>query len=504
MNGNLYSLFSERFRGHLERTCVETDAGRRFTYGDLEKISARYARFLTDLGLVPGDRVGVQVEKSAQALFFYLGCLRANLVYLPLNTAYQQTEVGFFLRDAEPRFVLCDPKSEITMRALASKQGITQVFTLDAQGQGTLEVASADTPPDFDTVPSHEDDIAVILYTSGTTGKPKGAMLTHRNLASNAKALHETWEWREDDVLLHALPMYHTHGLFVANHCALLGASTMLYLRKFDADAVIERLARTTVFMGVPTYYTRLLASPAFGRDTCRNIRVFISGSAPLLAQTFVEFHARTGHEILERYGMTETCMNTSNPYRGPRLPETVGLPLPGVSARIVSDGDRDLPVDEVGQLLVKGPNVFKGYWRHPKKTAEDFTADGYFRTGDLARRGKDGYISIVGRAKDLIITGGLNVYPKEIESYLDALEGVQESAVIGLPHQDFGEAVVAIVVRKKGYENLTELAILDQLRGQIANYKVPKQVIFAAELPRNTMGKVQKNALRQKCVAIV
>jgi malonyl-CoA/methylmalonyl-CoA synthetase len=298
--------------------------------------------------------------------------------------------------------------------------------------------------------------------------------------------------------------MYHTHGLFVANHCALLGASTMLYVRKFDADAVIERLMRATVFMGVPTYYTRLLANPAFSRDTCRNIRVFISGSAPLLAQTFLEFQARTGHEILERYGMTETSMNTSNPYRGPRLPETVGLPLPGVSARIVSDGDNDLPVDEVGQLLIKGPNVFKGYWRHPKKTAEDFTADGYFRTGDLARRDKNGYISIVGRAKDLIITGGLNVYPKEIESYLDALEGVQESAVLGVPHQDFGEAVVAIVVRKNGYEHLTDIAILDQLRGHIANYKVPKQVIFAAELPRNTMGKVQKNVLRQNCVALV
>ena len=499
MNANLYSLLSERFRARRTHTCIETDTGRCYRYGDLEQASARYARFLSGLGLEPGDRVAVQTEKTPQALFFYLGCLRANLIYLPLNTAYRQAEIEYFLDDAEPRFVLCDPGALDIVRALATARGIEHVFTLDAQGHGTLPDACSSTAPEFTTVAARDDDVAVILYTSGTTGKPKGAMLTHGNLVSNAKTLHQAWGWRADDVLLHALPLFHIHGLFVACHCALLGASTMLFLAKFNADTVVRLLPRATVFMGVPTYYTRLLANPTFGRETCGRMRLFTSGSAPLLAQTFEEFADRTGHRILERYGMTETGMNTSNPLDGPRVPETVGPPLAGVSVRIVSHDDRDLPAGEVGQLLVKGPNVFKGYWRQPDKTAEAFTADGWFRTGDLARRDANGYVAIVGRIKDLIITGGLNVYPKEIETYIDELDGVAESAVIGLPHPDFGEAVTAVVVRARGHEDMTEESLLQALKQKIAGYKVPKRVFFVAELPRNAMGKVQKSLLRNQ-----
>jgi len=499
MSANLYSLFSERFRKRLTHACIETDTGQRYCYGDLEQASARYARFLTGLGLEPGDRVAAQTEKTPQALFFYLGCLRANLVYLPINTAYRQAEIEYFLDDAEPRFVLCNPGTLEAVRALAGAHGIEHVFTLDAHGRGTLPDASTGLTPEFATVAARADDVAVILYTSGTTGKPKGAMLTHGNLVSNAQTLHQAWGWRADDVLLHALPLFHIHGLFVACHCALLGASTMLFLSKFDADTVVRLLPRATVFMGVPTFYTRLLALPDFGRETCRRVRLFTSGSAPLLAQTFEEFEARTGHRILERYGMTETGMNTSNPLDGPRRPGTVGPPLPGVSIRIAADDGRDLPAGETGQLLVKGPNVFKGYWRQPAKTGEDFAADGWFRTGDLARRDADGYVAIVGRAKDLIISGGLNVYPKEIETYIDEIDGVAESAVIGLPHPDFGEAVTAIVVRAAAAVDLTEEAILRTLKQRIAGYKVPKRVFFSAELPRNTMGKVQKNVLRER-----
>src|SRR3989344_8720770 len=371
MNANLYSLFSERFHTHLARICIETEDGRRYRYGDLEQVSARYARFLTGLGLKPGDRVAVQTEKTPQALFFYLGCLRANLIYLPLNTACRQAEIEYFLNDAEPRFVLCDPSALDIVRTLTAARGIEHIFTLDAQGHGTLPDACAGTAPEFTAVATRDDDVAVILYTSGTTGKPKGAMLAHGNLVSNAKALHQAWGWRADDVLLHALPLFHIHGLFVACHCALLGASTMLFLAKFNADTVVRLLPRATVFMGVPTYYTRLLAEPAFGREACRSMRLFTCGSAPLLPQTFHEFRERTGHTILERYGMTETGMNTSNPLDGPRVPETVGPPLAGVSVRIVSSDGRDLLTGEVGQLLVEGPNVFKGYWRQPDKAAE-------------------------------------------------------------------------------------------------------------------------------------
>ncbi|MHB8536382.1 MAG: AMP-binding protein, partial [Sulfuricaulis sp.] len=407
MNENIYSLFQARFPADLRSPCIELPDGHILSYTDLAAESARYARFLTDRGLVPGDRIAVQTEKSPRALFFYLACLRAGFVYVPLNPAYRQAEIEYFLDDAEPRAVLCAPSLHDTMQSAAAKRGIEHVFTLDADGQGTLVNAAAGTPTAHDIHPAAKDDTAVILYTSGTTGRSKGAMLTHGNLAANGLALYEAWGWRPGDVLLHALPIFHIHGLFVASHGALLNGSKMIFLPKFDAAEVARRLPQATVFMGVPTYYTRLLAEPAFDRESCRRMRLFTCGSAPLLPQTFHEFEQRTGHSILERYGMTETGMNTSNPLDGQRRPGTVGIPLPGVSLRIVNDKDAQLPDGEVGQLLVKGGNVFKGYWRLPQKTAEEFTADGYFRTGDLARRDADGYLAIVGRAKDLIISGG-------------------------------------------------------------------------------------------------
>jgi malonyl-CoA/methylmalonyl-CoA synthetase len=496
---NIYSLFAGRFPSDQRAPFIETPAGGHYSYADLERESARYARFLTGLGLQPGDRVAVQIEKSPAAVFLYLGCLRAGLIYLPLNPAYRAAEIEYYLDDAAPGAVVCRPSDLSGMRELAGPRGLKHVYTLDADGQGTLTGESRSLGDEFDTRRVSPDATAVLLYTSGTTGRPKGAMLTHGNLAANALALHQAWGWRPDDVLLHALPLFHIHGLFVACHCVLLNGTKMILLPKFDVPAIMRLLPKATVFMGVPTFYTRLLADPAFGRDVCGHMRLFVSGSAPLLPQTFDEFQQRTGHTILERYGMTETGMNTSNPLDGPRRPGTVGKPLPGVSVRIVNDKDRPLQIGAVGQLQVKGDGVFKGYWRMPQKTAEDFTSDGYFRTGDLARLDGDGYVSIVGRAKDLIITGGLNVYPKEIEACIEKLDGVVESAVIGAPHSDFGEAVVAVVVRAPGREDVTEAGLLTALKRLIAGYKVPKRVFFVPELPRNTMGKVQKNLLRER-----
>ncbi|MDH3317862.1 MAG: malonyl-CoA synthase [Gammaproteobacteria bacterium] len=499
MKANLYNLFRERFPESLRDAFIEIPDGDYLSYGDLETESARYARFLTGLGLKPGDRVAVQVDKSPQALFLYLGCLRAGLIYLPLNPAYRRAEIEYYLDDAEPGAMICRPSELAGIHELARARALQHIYTLDANGQGSLTEACQPIDGEYKTCDVAPDDIAVLIYTSGTTGRPKGAMLTHANLSMNALALHQAWGWRVGDVLLHALPLFHVHGLFVACHCVLLNGTKMVLLPKFDVAAVISSLPKATVFMGVPTFYTRLLAESAFGKDTCRNMRLFTCGSAPLLPQTFHEFQERTGHAILERYGMTETGMNTSNPLNGQRRPGTVGTPLPGVSVRIVDERDAEVPAGSVGQLQVKGDNVFKGYWRLPEKTVEEFTADGYFRTGDLARMDNDGYMSIVGRAKDLIISGGLNIYPKEIEGYLDKIGGVLESAVIGVPHPDFGEAVIAIVVRKLDGANLTEDDVIAELKNQIAGFKVPKRVFFAPELPRNTMGKVQKNLLRDR-----
>jgi len=497
--GNFFALLSAHMAPHSTRVCIETPAGTQYSFADLETETARYADWLGRAGLKHGDRVAVQVDKSPAALFFYLACLRAGLIFVPLNTAYRDLELEHFLGDAEPALVVCAPERVAALQALAAKHGIAHVYSLDADGRGSLQDAARGAAVDCPPVAVDGDAIAVILYTSGTTGRPKGAMISHANLASNARALHQAWGFRDGDVLLHALPIFHIHGLFVACHTALLNASTMLFLPKFDAKAVIALLPRATVFMGVPTYYTRLLAEPSFGKDACQNMRLFTCGSAPLLPQTFHEFEERTGHTILERYGMTETGMNTSNPLEGNRKPGTVGPPLPGVQVRIVDAQDHDVPAGETGQLLVKGANVFQGYWRLPDKTSEEFTGDGFFRTGDLARMDADGYISIVGRAKDLIISGGFNIYPKEIEGYLDKLDGVLESAIIGAPHPDFGEAVVAVIVRKPEGMALTEASVIAALKSQIAGFKVPKRIFFVDALPRNTMGKVQKNLLREQ-----
>jgi len=499
VNENIYSVFASRFPADRAAVFIETGDGRRYSYADLETESGRYARFLAGLGLEAGERVAVQVEKSPQALFLYLACLRAGLIYVPLNPAYRQAEIDYFLEDAAPAVVVCPPALHAGMHDAASARGIAHVYTLDGDGRGSLMQASAAAEEDTAVHPAAAEDTAVILYTSGTTGRPKGAMISHRNLTANATALHRAWGFRPDDVLLHALPIFHIHGLFVACHCVLLSGAKMIFLPKFEAAEVARRLPRATVFMGVPTYYTRLLALPDFGAEQCRTLRLFTCGSAPLPPQVFEEFRRCTGHTLLERYGMTETGMNTSNPLDGERRAGTVGLPLPGVMTRIVDGQGNELANHEVGELLVKGENVFKGYWRRPQRRPEDFTADGWFRTGDLAHRDADGYLAIVGRGKDLVISGGLNIYPKEIEGYLDQLDGVAESAAIGLPHADFGEALVAVVVRRGDRRDLTEAAILEMLKGRIANYKVPKRILFVDELPRNAMGKVQKNLLRER-----
>jgi malonyl-CoA/methylmalonyl-CoA synthetase len=418
-------------------------------------------------------------------------------VFLPLNPAYTPTEVSYFLKDAEPALLLCDPGAEQPMRRLCSEAGISHLLTLDEAGEGTLAAAAARQPSQFRNASSTRDDLAAILYTSGTTGRSKGAMLTHGNLVSNAETLRDYWGFSPSDRLLHALPIYHAHGLFVAINVTLVTGSSMIWLPRFDAGELVRLMPQTSVLMGVPTFYTRLLAEPSFKRELAAPMRLFISGSAPLSAETHKAFEARTGHAILERYGMTETVMITSNPYDGERVPGSVGFPLPGISVRI-ADPDTGRVLDEgVGVIEVKGPNVFSGYWRMPEKTAEEFRSDGYFITGDLGRIDDRGYVHIVGRAKDLIISGGLNVYPAEVEAVLDAIPGVAESAVIGVPHPDFGEGVVAVVhARDPG---LDENQVIAQAGESLARFKQPKRVVFVSELPRNSMGKVQKKALRER-----
>lgn len=499
-NANLYALFAANFPTDLSSCCIETEDRRYFSWSDVERASAKLANLLTSLNLQVGARVAVQVEKSAEALILYLATIRAGYVYLPLNTAYRDAEVDYFIRDAQPEVVICSPQQFGWVSQLAFKAGSRHVFTLDAPAEGnnsgSLLQRALSQSDQFETAQSLPHDLAAILYTSGTTGRSKGAMLTHANLASNAKVLKQAWGWNKDDVLLHALPLFHVHGLFVASHGALLNGTKMIFLPKFNARQVIHYLPRTTVFMGVPTYYVRLLQESGFTQDICKKMRLFISGSAPLLLDTFAEFSQRLHHTILERYGMSETTMLTSNPYVGQRLGGTVGKPLAGVDVRVVTANMAMCGVDEIGDIQVRGANVFQGYWRMPEKTAEEFTDDGYFRTGDVGKFDREGYLSIVGRSKDLIISGGYNVYPKEIESFIDDMPEVLESAVIGLPHAEFGEAVVAIIILKPE-EVLTEQALINRLKGMIANFKVPKKVFFLDELPRNAMGKVQKNLLR-------
>lgn len=493
--GNFYELIQSRFPADRNAPFIET-TNHTYSYGDLETISGRYARLLGDLGVQKGDRVAVQVDKSPEAIFLYLATWRAGAVYLPLNTAYTRAEVEYFLNDARPTLFVCRPDDETVAAETAVASGVPVVLTLGANGGGSLTECAAELDPDVGCVALGPDDLAALLYTSGTTGRSKGAMLSHGNLASNALTLHHIWGFQPGDVLLHALPIFHTHGLFVATNCVLLNGSAMLFLPRFDPQTVIRLLPDATVMMGVPTFYTRLLAEPNFTKGDCANMRLFISGSAPLLEETFHDFTARTGHVILERYGMTETGMNASNPLDGERIAGSVGFPLPGVEARVTDEQGAVLPAGETGVLEVRGPNVFSGYWRMPEKTAEEFRADGFFITGDVARIDNDGRIRIVGRAKDLIISGGFNVYPKEVELVVDGIDGVIESAIIGLAHPDFGEAVCAVVVSESkavSADNITAAC-----KGALANYKQPKRVFFVDQLPRNSMGKVQKNLLRE------
>ena len=501
-NANLYALLEANFPADRSVTCLETPDGAMWTFADVEAESARYASLMRERGVEPGDRVAVQVEKSPRALILYLACLRAGAVYLPLNPAYAQRELDYFLGDAEPRLVVARPESAIGVAGLCGRHGIGEPLTLGAGPDGTLVVASRSMPERHDTVERERDDLAALLYTSGTTGKPKGAMLTHANLFSNAQVLHEAWGFRAGDVLLHMLPIFHTHGLFVACHTSLLNGTPMIFCPRFDAAEACRLLPRATVFMGVPTFYVRLLGQDDFGARQCENARLFLSGSAPLLEQTFAKFRERTGHTILERYGMTECGMSTSNPLDGERRAGTVGFALPGVDLRVAGGDGAPVAPGEVGGIEFKGPNVFSGYWRMPEKTAEEFTADGYFRSGDLGWMSEDGYVAIVGRGKDLIISGGLNVYPKEVELLIDKLDGVMESAVIGLPHPDFGEQVTAVVVREPGANEPGRQSVIDALKQDLAGYKAPKEVFFVDELPRNSMGKIQKSMLRERLAA--
>ena len=498
---NLFTALRAAFPAQLDAVAIETDNGLNYSWRDLERATAMMANLLKSLELPAGSRVAVQVEKSVEAVMLYLATLRAGYVFLPLNTAYQSAEIEYFIGNAEPAVVVCSPKNFGWISKLAFQAGTQHVFTLDENRAGTLLERAAHCSDQHTPVPRQADDLAAILYTSGTTGRSKGAMLTHGNLLSNARVLKDYWAWKQGDVLIHALPIFHVHGLFVALHGALLNGSKMFWMAKFDPRLVLEKLPQATVFMGVPTLYVRLLAEPGLTREAVRNMRLFVAGSAPLLLETFQAWQQRTGHTILERYGMSETVMLTSNPYDralGERRGGTVGFPLPGVSLRVSGDDGQTLSTGEIGGIQVKGPNVFKGYWRMPEKTKEEFTADGYFKTGDVGKYDERGYVHIVGRSKDLIISGGYNVYPAEIEGYINEMAGVAESALVGVPHPDFGEVGVAVVVRKSGAA-LEGEQIIATLKSRLANFKIPKKCYVVDDLPRNTMGKVQKNLLRDQ-----
>jgi malonyl-CoA/methylmalonyl-CoA synthetase len=504
-NANLFVALRAGFPADLDAIAIETvDASPLYyTWRDIERATAMFANLLESLDLPVGARIAVQAEKSVEGLLFYLAVLRAGFVYLPLNSAYKSDELAYFIGDAAPSVLVCAPKDFSWISALAFGAGTTFVFSLGDDRSGSLLERA--THFDDRHVPAHRrrDELAAILYTSGTTGRSKGAMLTHGNLLSNALTLKDYWGWRRPeaggDVLIHALPIFHVHGLFVASHGALLAGAKMLWLARFDAKKVVALLPRATLFMGVPTLYVRLLGEASLTRQACRSMRLFISGSAPLLIETFDAFRERTGHTILERYGMSETLMLTSNPFAaqdGERRGGTVGLPLPGIELRVRDDQGRLVPPGEIGGVEVRGPNVFAGYWGMPEKTKEEFAEGGWFKTGDVGRIDEDGYVVIVGRSKDLIISGGYNVYPAEVESVLNEMPGVAESAVVGVPHADFGEAVVAVVVARPG-ATLEPAAMTLALKNRIANFKVPKALFVATELPRNAMGKVQKNLLR-------
>ena len=518
-NSNLFSALRNAFPADLDAVAIETDNDLHYTWRDLERATAMLANLLASFDLPAGARVAVQVEKSVEAAMLYLATLRAGYVFLPLNTAYQNAEIEYFIGNAEPAVVVCSPKNFGWVSKIAFKAGTKNVFTLGDDRTGSLLDRATHCSDQHTCVHSAVDDLAAILYTSGTTGRSKGAMLSHGNLLSNARVLKDYWGWTKPgaslaqggDVLIHALPIFHVHGLFVALHGALISGSKMIWLGKFDPQLVLCKMPEATVFMGVPTLYTRLLAEPGLDATAVGNMRLFLAGSAPLLIETFTAWQERTGHTIVERYGMSETAMLTSNPYEadaryldGQGVPEaerrggTVGFPLPGVSLRVQDDGGQPLPTGEIGGIEVRGPNVFKGYWRMPEKTAEEFTADGFFKTGDVGKIDERGYVTIVGRSKDLIISGGYNVYPAEIEGYINELPGVLESALVGVPHPDFGEVGVAVVVARSGAVVVAE-QVIASLKARLANFKIPKRCVVVDELPRNTMGKVQKNLLRAR-----
>ncbi len=494
-NENLFAVFLRHFPDDHNTVLLSTPDGREYTYADAIDDSGRIARCLSDLGLKAGDRVTVQVEKSPEAVWVYLACLRGGFIFHPLNMDYQLDELVYFVNNAKPSAVICDPAKLGLFKELLNDSDCA-VLTLDKDGGGSLAGAIAEMPAAFRTRDRRGDQTAVLLYSSGTTGVPKGAKLSHGNLAANALTLIESWAFSPADRLLHALPIYHAHGLFVAIGCVLMSGSSMHFLPKFDTAQVLAALPHCTVMMGVPTFYTRLLLDDMFNKEICSKIRVFISGSAPLLEDTFLAFEQRSGHRILERYGMTETGMNASNPLAGERRPGSVGPALPGVELRVTDGDDNELSRGEIGHLQVRGPNVFSGYWRMRQASAREFTADGWFRTGDMALMEPDDYVTIVGRNKDMIITGGLNVYPKEIETVLDSLPEIAESAVIGVPHSDFGEGVLGIVVPAAGRE-IAGAELLERIRSRLAGYKLPKRIYAVDALPRNSMGKVQKNRLR-------
>jgi malonyl-CoA/methylmalonyl-CoA synthetase len=495
MTNHLFDQFRQRVPAASARF-LELPDGAIVTYGDMLARSAHLANALAARGVRPGDRVAVQVEKCPGALMLYLACVRAGAIFLPLNTAYTLAELDYFFGDAEPRLVVCDPGREGEISRIAAKAGAV-VDTLAGGGEGSLNEIANLSDPTFTDIERGPDDLAAILYTSGTTGRSKGAMLSHENLASNARVLAEFWRFTSVDVLLHALPIFHTHGLFVATNVTLMAGASMLFLPRFDADEMLRLMPRATCMMGVPTFYARLLQHPQLTREATAHMRLFVSGSAPLLSDVHEQWRQRTGHAILERYGMTETNMNTSNPYDGDRIAGTVGFPLPGIALRIADpETGRPLPNGEIGMIEVKGPNVFHGYWRMPEKTKAEFRPDGFFITGDLGKIDERGYVHIVGRGKDLVISGGYNVYPKEVENEIDAIEGVVESAVIGVPHPDFGEGVIAVVIKRPD-SSLTEADVQRSLNGRLAKFKQPKRVFFVEDLPRNTMGKVQKNRMR-------
>jgi malonyl-CoA/methylmalonyl-CoA synthetase len=500
-NENFFAALRAAFPRDLDAAAVETDNGLVYSWRDLDRATAMIANLLQSLRLPPASRIAVQVEKSVEGMMLYLATLRAGHIFLPLNTAYQSAEIEYFIGNAEPAVVVCSSKNFGWVSKLAFKAGTRHVFTLDEDRTGSLLERAAHCSDRHEIAPIASGDVACIVYTSGTTGRSKGAMLTHGNMLSNALVLKDYWGWREGDVLIHALPIFHVHGLFVAIHGALLNGSKMIWLHKFDPKLVIAKMPEATVFMGVPTLYVRMLAERSLTREQASHMRLFISGSAPLLIETFNEWRERTGQTILERYGMSETIMLTSNPYDpkdGERRGGTVGFALPGVGVRVRDDQGGDVPAGEIGGIQVRGPNVFKGYWRMPEKTKEEFTADGWFKTGDVGKIDADGYVTIVGRSKDLIISGGYNVYPAEVEGYINEIPGVAESALVGVPHPDFGEVGVAVVIPKAGAK-LDAEQIVATLKARLANFKIPKRCFVVGELPRNTMGKVQKKLLREQ-----